>query len=321
MQDKINKIIYIILILLIIGFLSIFIYNKFFTVKEYAINFETLGKKASIRLYNIDKKTSEKTLKEIKQIFDEFTDLTNKKKAIDHNLYYIKNNNSDEEYIEIDKKLYDLIAYGLSWYDKSDGLIDISSGDIIDAFNDIKDTDKLKDLKQDIKLIELKDGKIKNNHININLNDVLIGYVVAYASNYLEDNNINSYYIYVDGLVSVGKHYEDTFSIGLQDPSSQNDVYQVVYANNKAIATTNYDGSMINLKTYEEADSIYGLSVIGSNIKDTYVISKIAFLKDLDSSKDYIDSLPDYEAIWFKFDKKIEKSSNIKQYLKDEKVS
>ena len=320
MQDKINKIIYIILLVLIIGFISIAIYNKYFGIKEYTIKFESLNTKVAITLYKVDKNVANEALNEVNEVFKTFDDLTNKEKEIGNNLYYIKNNTSDLEYIDIDPKLYDLIEYGLSWYEKSDGLIDISSGDIKEAFNNgTLDKEKLKSLKRDIDDIVLKDNKIKNNHISIDLDDVLIGYVTDYVADILKHKNIDCYYIYVGGLVKVGKHYEDEFSIGLEDPSSKNnDIYQVVYGNDLSVSTINYNKDMINLKTYEEVDNVYGLSIIGNDTRDTYVMSKLAFMYELSDSIDYINN-SDKEGIWFKFSKNTVTSDNLDKYLKKEK--
>ncbi len=316
MHDKINKIIYIVLILLVSIFLFIIFYNKFFSIKEYTVNFDTLGKQAIVKLYNIDKTRASKHLKEIKKIFDEYTNLTDNRKEIGHNLYYIKNNNSNLEYIDIDKRLYDLIKYGLDWYDKSDGLIDISSGDIVDAFNGlVSDKDILASKKVDINDIVLKDNRIKNNHININLEDVKIGYVIDLVAEYLEDNLIKNYYIYVDGTVRVGKHYSNKFGIGLESPSNH-DIYEVVYGNNISVSTVNYDKSMINLNTYEEAIEVYGLSIIGRNASDTYVISRLCFVNKLEDSKNYINKLDGLEGIWYKFSNDIVKSSGFDKYKK-----
>ena len=210
-----KKIIFIIILFLIIGLLFLGFIN--YKNKKHTLSFNYLDNDIIINIYNTK---NTKILEQIKEIYKEYDHLIDKENKYDrvNNLYYILYNDSKEESIKIDKKLYKMIESGIEWYQKSDGLIDISKGSVADIWKMYRDSTtgvpttfelKRADINNinDIEL--LKNTKIKNNHVSMELLDIAKGFATYEVTKLLEKNNIDEYLISIGSSTIVGKHYNN----------------------------------------------------------------------------------------------------------------
>ena len=332
MQDKINKIIWSIIPILILIFIFLFIYNNN-SKKDYTRKFFYMDTYIYVKLYDINKKDADKYLDEIENIYKKYHKLTDRYNEYDNikNIYYIKNNKSEEEYIKIDNELYDIISYGIDYYDKTNGLVDISMGNVIDVWKKYRDNkngvpsiEELEKANNNIK-IELKDGKIKNNHPNIDLGSIAKGYTTKVVGEYLKKQNINKFLINAGGNVLVGDKNKKDYLIGIEDPNSKDDIFDIVKGSNIAVVTSGgyeryyeYNGKkyhhIINPKTLYPTDNMKSVTVVTSDSALADILSTYLFLLNIDDGLKYVNSLENVEAIWYTNDDKIIKSDGFDKY-------
>ena len=92
-----------------------------------------------IKLYDVS--NSSEVFKKIDSIYKEYNQLCDRYNSYDGivNVYYLNNDLKIDEKIEIDKKLSELIKYGLNMYDETDGYINIALGNVIDVWKKYRD--------------------------------------------------------------------------------------------------------------------------------------------------------------------------------------
>lgn len=306
--------------------------------KEYTAKFYYMDTYIYVKLYSKDSEEANKALKEVEKIYKEYHELTDRYNSYDNinNIYYIKNNASDDEYITIDKKLYDVIEYGIKAYDKSNGLVDISMGNVIDIWKKYRENQTGIPSKEElekantnnIKDIVLKDGnKIKNNHVNIDLGAISKGYTTKVVGEYLDSIGINEYLINAGGNVLVGNHYEESnYKIGIEDPNNKNDIFTVLKGNNIAVVTSGgyeryyeYEDKkyhhIISPETLYPTDYMKSVTIITKDSALADMLSTYLFLISIEDGKEYINELDNVEAIWYTNDDEIVLSDGAKKYV------
>lgn len=334
MQSRVNKIIWSIALILVISVIGIIIYDKNIK-REYTSKFFYMDTYIYVKIYSNDSNKANKALKEVEKIYKEYHQLTDRYNSYDNinNIYYIKNNDSDDEYLKIDKRLYDIIDYGVSSYESSNGLIDISMGDVIDVWkkyrenkDGIPNKDELKN-NHNIKDIILKDGYlIKNNHVNIDLGCISKGYTTKIVGEYLKSIGISEYLINAGGNVLVGNHYnKGKYLIGIEDPMNQDDIFTVVSGNNISVVTSGgyerfyeYEGKkyhhIINPNTLYPEDNMKSVTIITSDSALGDILSTRLFLMSVDDGLNIINKMDNVEAIWYTNNNKQVKSKGFSKY-------
>lgn len=275
MQKKINTIIWIIFLSLLICFISYVIYNNN-SLKVYENKSYYMDNYIYMKIYAKDNNQSEEVFKEINKIYKKYTELldTENDYPLLNNLHYIKNNDSNLEYLVLDSKLYNLLDYC------------IKNKDIYNL---------------NVEGVELKENKIKNNHVNINLESIKYGYVNNEVKEYLEKNNIKKYIISLgNNVIASFKDNNDYYKIAIEDPRF------------------NDYSTYINLKIKNET-----MTTIKKDLKSLTIISNnpiysnyMAYtLIDNDNPIDIVNNDKLIEGIYFiDIDNQI-KSSNFQKYI------
>ena len=328
MHSIINKIIWIIVTILMVIFLLFMIFNK--REKEYTKKFFYMDTYIYVKIYT--NKDGNKILENVEKIYKEYHELSDRYNSYDNikNIYYIKNNKEKSDYIKIDKKLYDLIKYSLN-YNK---LIDIGMGNVIDIWKNYRDNgtgipskEELEIAKLNEKEIVLIDGKIKNNHPNIDLGCISKGYTTKVVGEYLKKKGINKYLINAGGNVLVGDNINNKdYTIGIENPTQKDDIFTVVKGKNISVVTSGgyerfyeYDGKkyshIIDPNSLYPTNYMKSVTIINKDSAKADLLSTMLFLMDIDEGKKYIDDLDDTEAIWYTNDNKIIYSKNAKKYV------
>ena len=316
----------ILLVVVIACFICSFLIKE---TKEYTSDLFYMDTYINIRFYTSDSKKATVALEETEQIYSDYHKLSDRYNAYDNitNLYTILHNKSNDEYLEIDSRLYDMISYGLEWKEKSNGKFDVSIGNVIDIWKNYRDIgvgipndDELKIAKLNtISNIELKDNNlILNNHPNIDLGAIAKGTATEEVGKYLESIGINKYIINAGGSVKVGKHYNNSkYSIGIENPDSNGtDIYKVVYGNNISVVTSGgylrfyeYNGKkyhhIIDPDTLMPPTYSKSVTVVCNDSKLGDVLSTILYLLPIDEAKAYLKNFDNVEAIWYTNDNKI----------------
>lgn len=318
---------------IIVGFS---LYNKF-TIKCFQKDFYYLDTYINIKIYTNEQRKADKAFKYIDNLLKEYHQLTDRYNSYEGiiNLYTINNNVLSTKYLEIDSKLYNLIKYGISLYDKSNGKIDISMGNIIDIWKGYRETgygipsiDELQYVNyHKITEIELKDNSlIKNNNLNIDLGCITKGYVTKEIGKYLEKQNLTKFIINAGGNVLVGDSYKkDNYKIGLERPTNTADIYKIIKVSNKAVVTSGgylryyeYNGKkyhhIIDPDTLFPSDYMQSVTVITSDSAYADFMSTYLFLLPVDEGLKIVNNTSDLEAIWYLNDDTIITSKGFKQY-------
>ncbi len=250
MQEKINKMIWSLIPILLIGVL-IFYQSTKKKQTEYSQNFFYMDTYIYVKLYDNNEKKIKQAFEQIDKIYQEYHQLADRYQPYDGmiNLYTIHHNDMEEETLTLDTRLYKMIAYGKEWYQKSNGKLDISIGNITDIWKHVRENQTgiptLEELRQqntasieDIVLLE--NNQIQNNHVNIDLGAIAKGYATEMVGEYLESIGMQHYLINAGGNVKVGNpKNKEHFSIGIEDPNSNTgEVCKIIYGKNISVVTS-----------------------------------------------------------------------------------
>lgn len=290
--------------------------------KKYYKIYSYFDKDIIITIYNESKSKTDKIFEKIDDIYSLYDKLVDRKNKYDNieNLYTINHNFNKNESLEISNELFDLISYGLDIYINSNNYIDISKGNIDNLWNAFltTKTNKPSDLdlilanQQNIEDIILENNTIKNNHININLDLIVKGYVNEIVINLLKNNDINNFTINDGENIILGN---SKYKVGIENPDD-NSILKVIEESNVSISTTNYlnnytfiDGeryhSYISNKTLMPSNNVKSVTVITDDIKYSEYLSKTLFFMGLDEGKEWIKD-KDYKKIyWYTLDNEI----------------
>lgn len=305
---------------------------------EYTDNLFYMDTYIYIKIYSADEEKARDALKEVDSLYKKYHQLSDRYNHYDDmmNVYDLLHTSSKEEYLEIDIELYNMISYGLEWLEKSNGLLDIRMGNIIDVWKAYRDTESgipsIEELEiaeaNMVKEIVLKDGTfILNNHPNLDLGAIAKGYATQEVGEYLESIGITKYIINAGGNVKVGNHYNhSSYSIGIEDPnSSTGDIYKVVYGNNISVVTSGgyaryyeYNGKkyhhIIDPNTLLPPEYSKSVTVITNDSALGDVLSTILFLLPIDEGKKFIDGIDNVEAVWYTNDNEVVQTKGMKTY-------
>lgn len=260
-----------------------------------------------------------------KEIFNDVEQILSK--SYKDELYQINHNFNKEEYLTINEELYNIIKYGIELYNESNGLIDISKGNLYDIWNSYINTKVGNPTKQELELsnnqkiddIILKDNKILNNHINIYIDNILKSIKMSQIKDILDDNHIKDYTINFDDKIIIGNTIE---TVGLFD--IDNNLYETLKISNKAISITNnyqnyyiYDNEIyhnnIDLNTLYPANYIQGVTVIASDIKEANKYSNMLFQMSIEDGKKLIEE-KNIDVIWYTNDNEVIETNNVINY-------
>lgn len=327
------------IILLIVFFVYLtFDYNKRRnSLQEFSKNLFYMDTYINVKIYSNDSQKSNSALNEIDNLFKEYHQLTDRYNEYEgiNNIYTINNNNLEKETLILDTKLYNLIKFGIDSYNKTNGLININLGDVIDVWKKYREngvgTPAIQELKNsgsininDIVLLE--NNEILNNNPNIDLGALAKGYVLQEAANYLEENGFDKYLINAGGNVVVGNHYNnDYYKIGIENPNNSNSIYSIIVGNNIAITTSGdyqryyeYEGKkyhhIINPNTLYPSEYMKSVTVITKDSAFGDMLSTTLFLMSVEEGLEFIKNYSDVEAVWYTLDDKIIKSEGFSNY-------
>lgn len=337
MHDKINKWLWITCCILFVSLMGYSIYSTYIKkqLSSYDTRFYYMDTYIYVNLYETKKEKAEMALKGVEKIYKRYHELTDRYQSYPsiNNLYFIHTNELEEEWISLDRELYDLIEVSLSYREESNGLFDIRLGNLTDLWKKAIQEEKLPLLEElssvkEYKDILLEDGKIYNNHANIDLGAVAKGYATKKVGEYLKEIGISRFVINAGGNVLVGNHYgDDAYKIGIEDPTSkEGDIFIKVKANNKAVVTSGgyqrffeIDGErynhIINPLTLYPSHHTLSVTVITEDSFKADILSTILFLMDIDTGLSFVEQLNDVEAIWYVSEEEQITSKGFQQYL------
>lgn len=296
----------------------------------YTKNFNFLDKEIEVKIYTTSEKKANKAFEEIGDIYDKYEQIASRDDE-NSEISYIFNNRSKDNKIKISDEMTELINTGIDWYKKSNGLININSGSIIDLWNDkykdnLMPTQKeLDSLNIDIDNISIHNNYIDNNHVNLSFDNYINGYTNQKIKKYLESINIRCYFINAGSEVMVGKGYDNKdYNIAISNPFDDT-LLQLFSIQNKYIVTKSiyynsyeYDNnlysSIVNPKSKYMSNNMVNVTVVSNDAIVGDMLATILFLMDVDDGKEFIKQY-DVQAIWCYYDENgneiVEKTDNL----------
>lgn len=327
------------IILLIVFFVYLtFDYNKRRnSLQEFSKNLFYMDTYINVKIYSNDSQKSNSALNEIDNLFKEYHQLTDRYNEYEkiNNVYTINNNNLDVETLTLDSKLYNLIKFGIDSYNKTNELININLGNVIDVWKKYRENGVGIPTIQELKnsgsinindIVLLENNEILNNNPNIDLGALAKGYALQEAAKHLEELGFDKYLINAGGNVIVGNHYNnDYYKIGIENPNNSNSIHSIIVGNNIAITTSGdyqryyeYEGKkyhhIINPNTLYPSEYMKSVTVITKDSAIGDMLSTTLFLMSVEEGLEFIKNYSDVEAVWYTLDDKIIKSEGFSNY-------
>lgn len=279
--DKRNYIILFIIFILIIWIL-------FFNKNEiYLESFEYYGEVITYKVY--DKVNHKKLTDEINKIYKKYENINFAGK--------------------LDEKDKSLLEYGKILYYKTDGYVDVTSGELLKKLKDGENYD----FKSDIE-------KLNNNDIddiNFNFENIIGSYATNEVLYYFKQNDITKYIVSENGDITTGNYYDDgKYSVSINN--SDGSILDIAYLENKSMAIRfkldEFKSYMVNPKTSKKQNKYKMVVVIANDNLTANMLANTLYLMDIDEGKKMIH---DYnaEAMWVS-DETI-KTDGFDSYLKN----
>ncbi len=323
--------------ILLLGLLMAMLLISFMAKKQKVItkNLFYMDTYINIKVYS-DNREADNALKEVEKIYKEYHQLTDRYNGYEGlvNVHYINNNKTEERVLSIDKRLYDILEYGLLWKNKSNGLFNIEMGSVIDVWkkylankDGIPTKEELEIATKNINEVKLLgDNKILNNNPNIDLGAIAKGYVTDVAGEYLKNKGFDKFIINAGGHVLVGRKYQESpYKIGVINPVDAKENLALVKGENICVATSGsyqrfyeYKGKkynhIINPKTLYPGDYMISVTVVSNDSKLNDILTTTLFLMPIDEGLNLVNNMDGVEAIWFTLDHEIIKSEGFNNY-------
>jgi len=286
--DKRNYIILFIIIILII----FIIFNLSTKVKEHMKSFYYFSETITIKIYS--SKNMDKTFKEIDNIYKKY------------NEYYKNPNNNDN------KELIEILKYGKKLYKETNGLIDITTKELIKSI----ESDKGYNFKTTINDLNFKD---KSTLKNINLDSIIGSYATTKVEDYLKKEKINDYIINEDGNIVAGNHYDkEKYSISINNQLGE--VVDIAYIENQSMVTkgnvNTFKTYMVNPLTSKKQEDNKMVVVIANDLNEANMIANTLYLMDIESGEKFIKQY-NAQVYWYTNDGKTKMTKGFQKYLKD----
>lgn len=292
--------------------------------KMYKDSFMYMDTYIEIKVYDVSSSKAKELLDSAKNMYKEYHELTDRYNSYDGivNLYYLNNVLKMNKEVEIDNRLSDLIRYGISMYDKTEGYVNIAMGNVLDVWKTYREEGKsvpktyeLMDKNINIKDIILNDNiYMKKSNIKLDMGSYVKGYVTEEVSKYFEENGCTKYLINAGGNVKVGKKYKfEKYKIGLEEPFNTSNIYKTLSVEMESIVTSGsyqryyeVDGKnynhIINPKTLYPDNYTKSVTVITKDSAYADILSTYLFMLPIEDGIKLVDSLNDVEAIWYSDD-------------------
>ncbi len=247
-----------------------------------------------------------------------------------------KINQSQGNYVEVDKDTLELIQYGLKYSELSNGKFDITIGALSDLWDfknnegTIPEETKIRRIVShiDYHSVAIQDGKVAltDPDAMLDLGGIAKGYIADKMKEYLVSQGVSSGTINLGGNVLVigSKPDGSPYSIGVQKPFDEaNTPLAVLEISDQTVVSSgvyeryfekngNLYHHIFDTETgYPIENHLYGVTIICKNSVDGDGLSTSCFALGLDDGMELIEKLPDTEAIFITDEMEVITSSGI----------
>lgn len=288
-------------------------------LEKYVKAIETMDTKIEVAVYTDSEEKAESALEEVEKIYTHYDEITSRDKS--SYLYQIHHNTTKEDTIIIEEDLYKMLRFGLKWNEISKGKFNIHMGDVTDIWKPyraskegIPKEKEFRKVNTDIEEIELL-GKntIRNNHANIDLDSIRIGYATEKVTEYLKQEGLNAYFINASYLIAAGDYYEPTgkYLVAIASPFKNNNeeiLTNISFTNGVIVTKAKYQNyyeykgkdysSILDPDTYYPADNMVSVTVLGTSIADAEAMANTLFLMTVPDGGESMKKNKEMAAMW-----------------------
>lgn len=318
-MKNVKKIGIVILLLILIALILLFIDKSVY--KEYSKNYFYMDTYINVKIDSVKSKSEmDNIFDDIDYLYSSYHKLTDRYNEYDNvvNVYYLNEKLGDGEEIEIDNRLSSIINMGIEYYNVTDGLFNIASGNLTVIWKNFIDncdmipSNGVVDVNTNIHDVVLNGNRYtKYNGVKIDLGGIAKGYVTEMVADYLEESGINNYIINAGGNVKVGKAYnKDNYVVGITDPDNTSSIFSMVNINNLSVVTSgsyqrycDLDGvsysHIINPISKYPSDYMKSVTVVGEDSSLCDIYSTYLYLLPVEEGVKIVNSTSGIEAIWY----------------------
>ena len=296
MKISTTKLFIFIVSILIITLIIAFIY-KANELVEYSKNIYFMDKYVNVKIVTKNEIIANNIFDEVENIYNTYDNLINHKNDYLGNLYNLNNGSTS-----IDYRLYKIIEYGYTWYKKSNGILNITNGNMDDVL--------INEVISDNENVLVDKSIILSNDVKLNLDNIAPGYINEVVARYLKSKGINKYMINEGDNIYLGDAFKNKlYNIGIVNPNLDM-IYKIIKGKNIAISNVSKNSNIIDINT---PNKVSGVTVISNNSMDAVALANILYLMDSDSGLEFIKDY-DAEVIWFNTDGSIVTTKGIINY-------
>ena len=283
-------------------------------------------------------------LKEYHELYDIYNDYDGK-----NNIKTI-NDNAGIKPVKVDKKIIDLLLFSKDAYELTDGKVNVAFGAVLEVWHQYREEGTENPDKAALPPMDILEEKAMHTDINkviINEADSTVYLedpemsldVGAIAKGYATEmvSNIAYEQGYKNGMISVGGNVRTTGSkgnnkqdwkVGIQNPDLEdenNQLYILSFKDDSLVTSGVYqryytvDGKqyhhIIDPVTLMPSDYFTAITILCKNSGMADALSTAVFNMPYEEGKEFVESLPDTEALWVFKDGEEKSSSGFQDYI------
>jgi thiamine biosynthesis lipoprotein len=281
------------------------------------------------------------------EIYHQLYDIYNDYEGI-NNLKTI-NDNAGISPVEVDRRIIDMLIFARDAYEMSEGRMNVALGAVLRIWHDYRE-EGIDDPEQakippiellrsaaehvDIKEMVIDEDRgtvyLRDPEMSLDVGGIAKGYAVEQVSKYIMEQG------FTDGLISVGGNVrsfgykgddKQLWSIGVQNPEhGEPDLYTVQITDRSLVTSGDYiryytvDGKrfhhIIDTETLMPSDHFKAVTIICKDSGMADALSTMIFNTPFEEGIQYIEDLPDTEAVWIFPDGNREYSSGFGALIK-----
>ncbi len=283
-------------------------------------------------------------LKEYHELFDIYNDYEgiNNIKTI--------NDNAGISPVKVDKKIVDLLKFSKLEYENSNGKFNIAFGSVLEIWHKYREKGienpenaslpTMQELKSAEQHTEIDNIIIDENastvyladsQMSIDVGAIAKGYATERVCQLAIENGYTSGLVSVGGNIrAIGNKDEDgtAWNVGIQNPNNEHSnkiIYTTLLTNKSLVTSGDYqryyvvDGKkynhIIDPDTLMPAEYFKSVTIICEDSGKADSLSTIVFNMPFEEGLEYINNIPDTEAVWVLQDDSIKYSENFEDYI------
>ncbi len=335
-MERKKLIFYIISVMVILGLL----YLAFSQERKLAVSEETrffMDTAVTVRVFAADAEEI------IDATFTAMKEVAQKADRFDPESEVSKINDPGGEPVQVSPEIFQIIESSLKWAQESQGVFDITIGSLVDVWGfSVQDpvVPSQKEIAAALDVVDYEEvevcpaGKTVKvpQGFTLDLGGVAKGFVVDRGMEVLKDLGIEAAYINAGGDIRVlgPKPDGSPWRIGIRDPrvsenSSILEEYIVQMATGSIVTSGDYERyfsydsqryhHLLDPRTGYPASVLRSVSVVGPSAVEADIFSTLIFVLGNEAGREFIEKVPDYEALMVTVEGEIVVSSGFNNYL------